>query len=72
MVPNLSSSEKPNTNETFILILFGIELEPSSKQQDTDIILEGQDLVLPEAANMTFIVPRGDLEAAFPQDAEFV
>ena len=72
MVPSLSSSEKPNTNETFIVILFGIELEPSFEQQDTDIILEGQDPVLPRAANMTFIVPRGDLEAAFPRDAEFV
>ena len=72
MVPSLSSSEKPNTNETFILILFDIELKPSSEQQDTDIILEGQDPVLPGAANMTFIMPRGDLKAAFPRDVEFV
>ena len=72
MVPSLSSSKKPNTNGTFILTLFGIELEPSSEQQDTDIILEGQDPVLPGAANMTFIVLRGGLEVAFPWNAEFV
>ena len=72
MVPSLSSFEKPNTNGIFILTLFGIELEPSSEQQDTDTILEGQDSVLPRAANMTFIVPRGGLEAAFPQNAELV
>ena len=72
MVPNLSSFEKLNTNGTFILTLFGIELEPSSKQQDTNIILEGQDLVLFGAANMTFLVPRGGLGVAFPRNAEFV
>ena len=45
---------------------FGIGLESSSEQQDTDIILEGQDSVLPGAANMMFMVPRGGLGAAFP------
>ena len=72
MVPYLSASVKLNTNGTFILTLFGIELESSSEQQDTDIILEGQDPVLPGAMNMTFMVPRGGLGAAFPQNAEFV
>ena len=71
MVPYLSASEKLNTNGTFILTLFGIELESSSKQQDTDIILEGQDPVLPGAANMTFMVPRGGLGITFPRNAEF-
>ena len=66
MVHSLSSSEKPNTNGTFILTLFDIELEPSSEQQDTDIILEGQDPVLPRAANMTFMVSKGGLGAVFP------
>ena len=47
-------------------------MEPSSEQQDTDITLEGQDPVLPEAANMTFIVPRGGLEATFSRNAELV
>ena len=72
MVPCLSASEKLNTSGTFILTLFGIELEPSSKQQDTNIILEGQDLVLFGAANMTFLVPIGGLGVAFPRNAEFV
>ena len=66
MVPSLFASEKLNTNGTFILTLFGIELESSPEQQDTDIILEGQDSVLPGAANMMFMVPRGGLGAAFP------
>ena len=65
-VPSLSLFEKPNTNGIPILILFGIELKPSSGQQDIDITLEGQDSVLPRAANMTFIVPRGGLEDASP------
>ena len=72
MVPCLSASEKLNTNGTFILTLFGIELEFSSEQQDIDIILEGQDPILSRAANMTFMVPRGGLRAAFPRNAEFV
>ena len=70
MVPYLSTSEKLNTNGTFVLILFSSELESSSEQQDTDIILEGQDPVLPGVANMTFIVPRGGFGAAFPWNAK--
>ena len=66
MVPSLSSSKKPNTNGMPILTLLGIELKPSPGQQVTDIILEGQDPVLPGAANMMFIVPRGSLEEASP------
>ena len=66
MVPSLSASEKLNTNGTFILTLFGIELESSLEQQDTDIILEGQDSVLPRATNMMFMVPRGGFRATFP------
>ena len=61
MVPSLSASEKLNTNGTFILTLFGIELESSPEQQDTDIILEGQDLVLPRAANMTALINHNPL-----------
>ena len=72
MVPYLPASEKLNTSGTFILTLFDIELESSSEQQDTNIILEGQDPVLPRAANMTFMVPRGGLDAAFPRNVEFV
>ena len=66
MVPCLSASKKLNTSGMFILTRFGIELESLSEQQDTDIILEGQDPVLPRAANMTFMVPRGGLGTAFP------
>ena len=72
MVPYLSASEKLNINGTFILALFGIELESSSERQDNDITLEGQDPVLLGAAKMTFMVPRGGLGAAFPRNAEFV
>ena len=72
MVPYLSASKKLNTSGTFILTLFGIELKSSSEQQDTDIILERQDLVLPGVANMTFMVLRGGLGATFPRNAEFV
>ena len=71
MVPILSASKKLNTNGTFILTLFGLGTEFSPKPQDTDIILEGQNLVLPGAANMMFMVPRGGLRAAFPRNAEF-
>ena len=72
MVPYLSASEKLNTNGTFVLALFGIELESSSERQDTDITLEGQDPVLPGVAKMTFMVPKGGLGAAFPRNTEFV
>ena len=66
MVLSLSLSEKLNTYGIPILTLFGIELEPSSRQQDTDITLEGQDLVLPRVVNLMFIVPRGGLEEESP------
>ena len=72
MVPCLSAFEKLSTRGTFVLALFGIELESSSERQDTDITLEGQDPVLPGAAKMTFMVPRGGLGAAFPRNTEFV
>ena len=55
----------------FRSILFGIGPEFSPEQQDTDIILEGQDPVLLEAANITFMVPREGLGATFPRNAEF-
>ena len=71
MVPSLSASVKLNINGTLILILFGSGLEFSPEQQDIDIILEGQDPVLPGAANMTFVVPIGGLRAIFPRNAEF-
>ena len=66
MVPYFSASEKLNTRGTFVLILFDTELGSSSKYWDIDIILEWQDPVLLGAANMTFMVPRGGYDAAFP------
>ena len=71
MIHSLSTFEKLNTNGTLILTLFGIGPESSPEQHDTDIILEGQDPVLPRAANMTFMVPRGGFRAAFPRNAKF-
>ena len=71
MVPSLSASVKLNINGTLILILFGIGPKFSLQQQDTEIILEGHDPILPRAANMTFMVPRGGLRATFPRNAEF-
>ena len=70
MVPSLFLSEEPKTNGISVLTHFDIELESSSGQQDADIILEDQDLVLPEATNMTFIVPKGGLEDASPRNVE--
>ena len=37
----------------------------------TDIILDGQDPVLPDAAKMTSIVSKGDLEETSLRDSEF-
>ena len=37
----------------------------------TDIALDGHDPVLPGAAKMTLIVPKGGLEGISPQDSEF-
>ena len=71
MVPSLFASVKLNINGTLILILFGIGPKFSLQQQDTEIILEGHDPILPGAANMTFMVPRGGLRATFPRNAEF-
>ena len=71
MVPSLSASKKLNTNGTFILTLFGLGPEFSPEPQDIDIILEGQNLVLPGAVNMMFMVPRGGLRAVFPRNTEF-
>ena len=70
MVPTLSSSEKPNTNGMPILALLGIELDSSAGQRDTDITLEGQDPVLPEAAKITFVVPKESLKEESPRNSE--
>ena len=66
MVPTLSSSTKLNAGRISTLALFNSELESSVGSQATDITLEGWELVLPRAAKMTLIVPKGGLEEAFP------
>ena len=45
-------------------IYFGSELESSTGSQVTDITLNGHDPVLPKAAKMTLIVPKGGFEGA--------
>ena len=64
MVQNLSSSEKLSAGWISILALFGSELESSAGSRATDITLDGPEPVLPGAAKMTFIVPKGGLEEA--------
>ena len=72
MVPTLSSSEKLNVSWILTLTLFGSEFESSADSQVTDIILEGQDLVLLGAVKMTFIVPKRGLEEASLWGSELV
>ena len=64
MVLILFSSEKLNASWILTLALFGQEFESSIDSRATDIVLEGQDLVLLRATKMTFIVPKGGLEEA--------
>ena len=66
MVPTLSSSEKLSAYRTSTLALFGSGLESSMGGQAIDITLEGYELVLPEAAKMTLMVPKEGLKEAFP------
>ena len=70
MVPTLSSSEKLNVSWILTLALFGSEFESSANSQATDIILEGQDPVLPRAAKMMFIVPKKGLEEVYFRGSE--
>ena len=72
MIPALSLSEKPKVGWISTLTLFGSKLPSSADNRATDITLEGQDPVLPRAAKMTLIVPKGDLEGAFFLEFEFV
>ena len=60
------SFQKLNTKGTSALALFGVELDSPSVKGDTDITLIGQDPVLPGAANITLMVPRGGLDSGFP------
>ena len=71
MVPILSLSEKLSAGWIFTLALFDFELEFLADSRVTDITLEGQELVLPEVAKMTFIVPKAGLEEASLRGSEF-
>ena len=62
MVPILFLFENPKIGWMSILALFSLELESSIGSQATDITLDREDPVLPRAAKMTLIVPRGGLE----------
>ena len=72
MVPNLSSFENLNAGWILTLALFGSEFESSADSRVTDIILDGQELVLPRVAKMTFIVSKGGLKKASLRSSELV
>ena len=72
MVQILSSFEKLNAGWILNLALFSSEFESSEDSRATDIILEGQDPVLPGAMKMTFIVPKGRLEEVSLRGSELV
>ena len=61
---------KPKTSEVSILALFGSELLSSVDSRATDIILEGQELVILGATKMTLIILKGGLEEESPQGSE--
>ena len=52
------------------LAFLGSKFESSADSRATNIILEGQELVLPGAAKMTFIVPKEGLEEASLRGSE--
>ena len=70
MVPILSSSEKPITNGHSTLALFGSWLVSPEDRRATDITLNGHDPVLPGAAKITLIIPKGGLEGMSLWDPE--
>ena len=50
------------TNDSSTLALFEPGLVSLEDKRVTDIILDGRDPILPGAAKMTLIVPKGGLE----------
>ena len=64
MVPISSSSENPSTGEAPFLGFLDSRSSLSVRSRATDITLEGQELVHPGAARMTFIVLMGGLREA--------
>ena len=59
---NLILVENPMTRDRFNLALFGSWPSSLGNRRVTDITLEGHDPVLPGAAKITLIVPRGGRE----------
>ena len=57
-----NSSENPMTRDRSSLALFGSWQSSSRNRRATDIILEGHDPILPGAAKIMLIVPRGGRE----------
>ena len=72
MVPTLFSFEKPRIGWVSILAHFVSELESLASSRATDITLEGQEPVLPEATKMIFIIPNRGLEESSLRDSESV
>jgi len=63
-VPTLSSSEKLKAGRTSILPLLGSRVKFFANDRAIDITLNGWKPVLPRAARISLIVPKGDLEEA--------
>ena len=70
--PILSSSENPKTRGRSNLALFGSRLVSSDGRRATNITLDGHDPVLPGAAKITLIVPRGGLGGISLSDQKVV
>ena len=68
----LDGSDVIKTDQISILALFGSKLLLLAGNRATDITLEGQEPVLPGAAKMTLIVPKGGLEESPLLGSEFV
>ena len=60
------------TNGSSTLALFGFGLVSLEDKRATNIILDGHDPILPGAAKITLIVPKGGLEGVFLSDRELV
>ena len=69
---NLILIRKLSASWISILALFDSGLVSSMDSRAIDIILEGQEPVLPRATKMTFIVPKGGLEETSLRGFEFV
>ena len=69
---NLIFIREPHDQGRSTLTLFDSWLVPSKDRRATDITLDELDLVLPGAAKITLIVPRGGLKGVSLSDRELV